>query len=405
MARHCALVSFLKKEEKPWYNFSNMEERKNLIITYLFYFLAGSCCLLIGSSLTQLVELYQMPISKVVLLGSFFAAGRVLSVNFTARLIEKAGPKVMLIGVSLAFLIFLLGIPVFQNYTLQTVFSFLGGVGLGIQDTCGPVLFAGISKANYATHMSMGQALFGIGNFATPFLISIMLKMHLPFYDAFWILAILPIGIILLALKMRVKNAEEVEEQIAPLHVKNMILAAGLIAVIMIAYSSIFNCLCTYTTSYGELRGMSAADASILLTVFNVGGVVGSFLFAALLKKISEMKVLIGNLMISGILLFAALQTGNTVLLYILFGLLGIFIAVLFGIIFTVATRVGYRRMTLAAGLTSTASGLSDIATPLVTGWIIEQSDLHAVYSYILILMGICCIASCFLKYNIKEKE
>ena len=383
-----------------------MKRNQILSITYLFYFVAGACCLLIGSSLTQLTAYYDLPLSKVVLLGSLFALGRVISVNPIARILEKYGAKRMVQAGALAFLLFVIGIPLFHSYSVQMVLSFIGGIGLAAQDTCGPVLFSAVDRNNYATHMSMGQALFGVGNFFTPFLISLMLKTGQPFYYAFYLMALIPLFILFASKKMKLnRQKEEEEEQVTPLYVKNTVLSAILIALIMVSYSSIFNCLCTYTTSLAEARGFSAADASILLTVFNVGGVAGSFLFAALLKKIPEIRILILNLSVSFGLLFLIRTIPFSFVSYPLFGLLGIFVAVLFGIIFTVSTRIGYRRITMAASLTSMLSGLSDIATPLITGRIIEHFEIGGVFRYVQILTGICLLGAVGLLLQITNRK
>lgn len=71
-------------------------------LAFAMYFLTGAACIVLGSSLPHLIKLYNIELSKVVLLGSSYAFGRVLTVYTTGRLVEKFGPmKVLMIGVFL----------------------------------------------------------------------------------------------------------------------------------------------------------------------------------------------------------------------------------------------------------------------------------------------------------------
>ncbi|RFT22605.1 MFS transporter, partial [Gardnerella vaginalis] len=68
-------------------------------LSFAMYFLAGSTCVMIGSTLPQLVQTYGQKIELVGLLGSAYALGRILTVNITGVLVEKIGSvKVLGIG-------------------------------------------------------------------------------------------------------------------------------------------------------------------------------------------------------------------------------------------------------------------------------------------------------------------
>lgn len=68
-------------------------------LAYALYFLTGVSGIVVGSSLSHLVKMYGIVLNKVVLLGSFYAMGRVLTVYLTGKMVEKFGPlKVLTIG-------------------------------------------------------------------------------------------------------------------------------------------------------------------------------------------------------------------------------------------------------------------------------------------------------------------
>lgn len=60
-------------------------------LAFALYFLTGAACIVVGSSLSHLVKMYGIALDKVVLLGSAYALGRVLTVYFTGRMVEKFG--------------------------------------------------------------------------------------------------------------------------------------------------------------------------------------------------------------------------------------------------------------------------------------------------------------------------
>lgn len=88
--------------------------KNNGLIAFLafgMYYITGAECMVVGSSLTHLVSMYGMEMDKVVLLGSAFALGRVLTVYPTGRMVEKFGPKKVLAAGILLISAYLLGVP------------------------------------------------------------------------------------------------------------------------------------------------------------------------------------------------------------------------------------------------------------------------------------------------------
>ena len=75
---------------------------------------------------------------------------------------EKFGPiKVLAVGTVLIGA-FLIGIPTVPVYYAGLAFAFLGGAGMGTQDTVCPVLLSMAFHDTYAGAMSAGQAFFGL---------------------------------------------------------------------------------------------------------------------------------------------------------------------------------------------------------------------------------------------------
>lgn len=386
-------------------------QRNNNLITFLaygMYFLTGAACFLVGSSLPQLVEMYGMGMDLVVLLGSSFALGRFATVYVTGRMTEKFGPKLIFTVGILLLSSYLFGLAAIPNFYFGMLFAFLGGVGMGAQDAVCPLMLSISCKGNYAGALSAGQAFFGIGSFATPFLVGVMLSAEKPFYWAYYLLLLVSVAMLacvpFVKLEQNVHAAEE-EEQVKPLYAKKTWMAYAAILVACAAYCAVVNAIGLYTSSFAESIGVSASNAAFMLTIYNVGCVVGSFAFVIVLKKVKEQTVLIGNCVCGFAAILAAMLINHVAAYFILLFVAGVFLGVLFSVIIAIATRIGYKRISVASSYVATAGGASDILTPIVTGWIVGAMGAASSYYYVLFMIAVTAVAAVIVKGITSEKE
>lgn len=387
-----------------------MQRNKRLIafLAFAMYFLTGAACIVVGSGLPHLVKMYGMKLDQVVLLGSAYAVGRVLTVYTTGRLVESLGPiKVLAAGVGL-LAVFLFGLPTIVNYYAGLCFAFLGGVGMGAQDTVCPVLLSVAFQKNYAGSLSAGQALFGLGSFTTPLLVGILLAGSGPFFFAYYILLIVPIVMLICMpfAKLNMKeHAQEQQENVKPLYVKHKLPAYGAILLICAAYSAVVNTLGLYLSSFAEGIGISQATSAFMLTVYNVGCVIGSFVFVLVLKKVKAQAVLLVNNFCALAAIVAAMAINTVEAYFTGMFIAGFFLGVLFSVIVAIATRIGYEHISVAGSLVATAGGLSDILTPVVTGFLVGKLGVRFSFKYAIIMIGVSIVAALILRLNTTEKE
>lgn len=377
-------------------------------LAYAMYFLTGAACIVVGSSLPHLVKMYGMELNRVVLLGSAYALGRVLTVYITGRLVEKMGPMKVLAGGVFLIGMFLFGIPTIVNYYAGLVFAFLGGVGMGAQDTVCPVLFSAVYKENYAGSLSAGQALFGLGNFAMPFLVGVLLSGSLPFYYSYYILLVVPVAMLICIpfAKMEAGGGQKEEEEgVKPLYAKNRVLVYGALILVYASYSAVVNAIGLYTSSFAESLGISASTSAFMLTTYNVGCVIGSVVFVAILKKAKVQKVLLVNCLCALAAIGTALAVNRVAVYFTGLFIAGFFLGVLFSVIVTIATRIGYEHISIASSLVATAGGASDILTPVVTGFLVGQLGIGIAFPYAMLMIVISIVAAIVLQINTTEKE
>lgn len=387
-----------------------MQKNYKLIafLAFAMYFLTGAACIVVGSSLPHLVKMYDMQLDKIVLFGSAYALGRVSTVYVTGRMVEKFGPMKVLAYGTILIAAFLFGIPTIVNYYAGMVFAFLGGAGMGAQDTVCPVLLSRVFTKNYAGAMSAGQAFFGLGNFATPFLVGVMLSGKLPFYYSYYVLLVVPI-IMLICIPFarfdkNVPGAVQAEK-VRPLYVKKRTLAYGAILIICITYSAIVNTLMTYISSFAESIGIASSTAAFMLTAYNVGCFVGSLAFVLILRKVKEQNVLLYNHVFALIALVVMLTVNTTPIYFAGVAVAGFFLGVLFSVIVTIATRIDHEHISRASSLIATVGGGSDIVTPMITGFLVARFGALVSFQYVIIMIAITVAAAIVLRVNITERE
>ena len=376
-----------------------MKNRYKLLgfLAFAMYFLTGAACVLVGSSLPQLVEMYGIGLDKVALLGSAYALGRVLTVYITGRMVEKIGPlKVLAIGAALTGA-FLLGIPLIINFYAGMLFAVLGGIGMGTQDAVTPVLLSMVFKKNYSSALSGGQTLFGIGTSVTPFLIGIMLSGKLPFYYSYFVLAAVAVLIFILTFCAK--------EHIQPLYTKKPYVVYVGIFLVVAAFSAVSSAIGLYTSSFAISRGISEASAAFMFTVYNVGCVIGGAVFVIVLRYIKSQTVLLMNCAVAFIAILAAMLINTTPVYFVGLFIAGLFLGVLFSVIVSIATRIGYKRISVASSLVATASGFADFFTPVITGAVIASLGIDFSYIFALIMLAVCIIAAAVVKLSTSETE
>ena len=364
-------------------------------VAFALYFLTGAACIVVGSGLSHFADKFSTDIKTIVILGSLYSLGRVSTVYLTGKLVEKVGPfKVTIMGIFLIGL-YLTGMAYTHSFYYALIFAYIGGVGMGAQDTVCPLFLSVAYPDNYAGSLSAGQGLFGLGGFVTPFLTGVMLMNKLPFYFAYYVLLVFAIITLIFVLyekkaintilnqKGNITLSEE--SQIKPLFTKNKVMAFTAILLAAATYSTTVNAIGLYTTTFAEYQGFSSTNAVFLLTVYNVGAVIGSLIFILILKRISAVNILIVNNILS-IIIFAILEyiKKPTVYFICLFAA-GFLLGVLFSLIVEITTRIGYERISVASAYVAVAGGFSDVLTPIITGLIVGMFGIASIYRYVLI--------------------
>lgn len=378
------------------------------VIAFAMYFLSGATCVIVGSTLPQLADMYGRTIGTIGLLGSAYAFGRILTVYFTGIMVEKSGPlKILGIGALLTG-VFLLGIPMVPNYILGLVLSFIGGIAFGTQDAACPTMLSGVFKKNYESSLSFGQGLFGVGTTVTPFLLGIFLSEKISFAWSYYVLAGLAFVIFVISMLVKDTKTEKTEveeEHIEPLFTKNKFLAYLGIVVTVAAFSAVSSSIGMYTTSFAISKGISESNAAFMFTIYNLGCVLGGFLFTWILRYMKGESVLLMNCTGAFVAILLSTMVNTSTAYFVGLFVAGLFLGVLFSVIVAIATRINYKRVSVACSMVATASGVADFLTPIVVGALIGSVGVEFSYTFALIMLGVCILSALILKLSTTESE
>ena len=368
---------------------------------YALYLLTGLACVTIGGSMTQLAKHFNVGVAQIAVFGSCYAFGRVATVFISGYLTEKFGPKPVVFVGSIFLLAFLLGVPNTTNYILGLVFSALGGMGMGTQDATCPVILHAVFPKRYPSAMSAGQAFFGIGSFTLPLIMSVVLFLNLPFQVTFFILAIVPILMIVVLPFINFKrigctgkneskndDEQEIEQEHQPeLKLKNRKLGNICFYISCFSYSAVVSSIALYTSTYVTSFGVPESLAVSMLSVYNIGSMIGSMIFVIILRKVHTTSVAWINSAFSLACIIAILSVKSVPVLFICFALAGFFLGVIFSLILSISTGLNPKHPSIAAAAVAVIGGSADVLSPFITGTAVTNFGIRSAFYYIVIML------------------
>lgn len=376
---------------------------------FAMYLLTGAACIVLGSAMSQLISHYHSTLSAIAAFTSAFSLGRLITVFGTGYLTERIGTKWIFASGTVLLAVFLVGVPLTTNYYLGLVFCAVGGAGMGAQDACCPVILSSVFPKSYESAMSAGQGLFCAGCFISPLIMSLVLSRNLSFSYAFY--AVVVLAVIMLSVLPFVKLPAVIcqdnggESFADAIKLKNKIIGYVALIVACMAYCGIVNTINTFTTTFAESIGMSAATSNSLLSSYNIGCMVGSIAFIFILRKIKGSTVLWCNTAGSLALMVAAVVFNSIEIYFAALFLIGCCLGVLFSIYITLATRLNPEHPSLAAAVIAVACGVTDALTPLGVSVVVTSHGAASAYNIVILLLIVCLVMSILFQTMIKRNS
>lgn len=396
-----------------------MSEIKNhkavsAFIAYSMYLLTGASCVVIGSSIPSLMSHYNKGIASIAALASVFAIGRVITVFPMGIFTEKFGVKsTATIGV-VCFLLFLFGAPITKNYFAAMVLSFLAGAGMSTQDTSCAVILKYVFPNSYSSALSAGQAFFNTGCFLSPLFMGIALLNRIDFKFVYFAIALIGVAMLIVLPFMKdlkkIKNTCMLESEMfedfshETVIFKNKKLAYALLGIMCFSYFGVTNTIHTYTPVFIESFGISESLSVTILTVYGIGSMIGSFVFIQIFRKVHETKVIWINILLTLFSLLTAFMFKTVFVFFIAYFIAGFFCGVIFSILVSVSVSLKPLNTAVAAATVGFLGGGADISSPLITGALINITNIHFTFYYIIAMCVICFLSSYAYRFIYKRR-
>jgi fucose permease len=342
---------------------------------------------------------------------SFFLAYGLVSIPAGA-LVEMIGPKKTML---LAFTINLAGATVFSFfpvYGAALVALFLIGMGMAmLQVIINPLMRTAGGEANFAFYSVMGQLVFGLASFVSPFvfsalmaeiargdespvarLVTDLLPEGLGWVSFYWLFAVVFLVVIVIISRMNIpKLAVEQDELSSPAAVYLKLLRQPSVILFFLgiaAYVGTEQCLANWMSEFLSVYHGVSPEAEGAHTVGLFWGLMslGCVLGLGLLKLLDSKIVLRVFTLIAAAMLLAAVF-GSREIAMIAFPATGFFISVMFSVIFSLALNSSPDHHGAYSGIL--CSGIFGGALlPLIVGMAGDAWGLKAALVLLLVPLG-----------------
>jgi fucose permease len=379
--------------------------RNNAVVGLVFviFFVISLLTNILGPLVPDIIDGFRLSLSLAGFLPfSFFIAYGVMSIP-SGILLEKHGEKPILIAsfaLALAASLLFALMPVF-NIALISLFSI--GIGMAmLQVAINPLLRTAGGEEHFAFFSVMGQLVFGLASFLSPWIYSYLVKnlkttsgpdnaliaalrnvvpSNLPWISLYWVFAVVTLLMVILLVLFRLPKVELKEDEKAG--AKETYLQLFKSRTVILFFIGIFayvgteqgvsNWISEFLRRYHGLNPQTDGAQAVawFWGLMTVGCAVGLLL----LKLFDSRWVLIGATACAIVTLTFALL-GSAAVSRLAFQVVGFFASVMWSIIFSLALNSVERHQGSFSGILCTGI-IGGAIMPLVIGWLGDRIGLR----------------------------
>ncbi|WP_129691177.1 MFS transporter [Gottfriedia acidiceleris] len=378
---------------------------------YINYFLLGMINIIFSSNMSFLTAQLNTDNTGISFLVSGIGIGKLITLSVSGRLSDKYGRKPLVITASFLYLLFLIGIPLAPTYEIAFIIAIIAGVSNSILDSGAyPALIEAFPK-NSGISTVLIKASISIGAMIFPILISFIINHNIFYGYSFFILAFIFFinGSFLSSVRFPKNSNKNDEDNINEEHrfkTKPIIWLEGLATIFMgFTTTTLFMIVQVWLPTYGlNILDMSRTESIQLLSYFNIGSLISVLILAIVINRfISPIIILMLYPFLTSISLLFLLFSQQPTLLIISTFLIGFSTAGLFQLCITVIVEFFPKNKATISAYVSTASSSAFIVIPYITGLLVKNIGVTAVFWLDFIIALISILLATYVYYRYKK--
>lgn len=349
---------------------------------YICLMVVGMAVTITGPVLPNIIEEFGTSLTMAGTLFTFLGLGRVLAVSLGGVLSDRIGRKpFMLLGNILVASGFL-GFALMELWTLSLVSMFLAGIGVGFTDGASNAVVADVHPEKRGAALNRLHVFYGIGCLLQPFIAGIMLHYGISWRLVFTVtgLFVLLVSLFTAIVKYPNVSGRDVSDVTGRRFLGRVFVCRNfwLLGLILFIYTGVGMGIIGWINTY--LEGMfrfSAAGASAVLALYNVGITMGRLICSVITERLGYRNTLlacaVGATASMALATFAASGTGIS----IGYLLTGLFLAGLFPTVIAFGSDLFPKVIGSVSGALITLSSLGSMLVPLFIGAIGDSYGLR----------------------------
>lgn len=370
-----------------------MREQKRTA-SYCFMFIAaGFISGALGPSLIYLTELVSSSISEIAIIFTARALGNMLGALIAGSALDRMKGHYFISAMLLLAVVSVAMVPFSTSLTsLMLIFALMGFAEAAI-NTGGNLMMLWLHRDKAGSAVSLLHLCYSLGNMSAPLLLILGAWLSGSYGMGYWLIALYSLIFPIILLRQKSPQFTRNEDIHKPSHFNPVFYACFLVLIFL--YVGFEITIAGWISSYAQLIGINATQATLLVTWFYVALSTGRLLSVPLLNKVKLTRLIMGLLS----LCITAIVLLNIQLLPLTYSviLLGFGCSALFPMVFTYANQ--HMDFTgKLTGLTFVCCGLGAMIMPSLTGPLIGSLGAQVYPITLLVLVSLLVISWLILK-------
>ena len=370
------------------------------ISLYLLMFGFGLTLTAIAPMMPYIIEQFRLTLSQGSLfnlfnnLGGFF--GIVLVVFFSDRYKKS---RFFLAGYAI-FVTGLIVISIINGYYLLLATFFIMGMGARIVDVLGNPIIVENFPEKSDKYLSMLHMFISLGGLVSPLLVSLLLGLGMNWQTVFQVIGLYCL-ITVLASTFVLKNTVTVKRQVTPhpsgerLINDRLLWVVGIIIALYSGHQSIIN---VWSAMFMEKTFLlSTFKASFSTTALWIGIAAGRLIYSKVQLPFNAKQIIKYGALIGGVLLTVSVFLPSSLVIFIAFGIVGLFTGAIFPLLMDLVTQKHPTQSGRVSAIMYICSIVSVMLFPWIAGTIGDVATLSMGISVSGVALLALFIAACFL--------